>query len=581
MSLPFINPVDVLQQRAQEDPDRLSHLILGAKEEENQGYTYNQLDRAVKELAAHLQHVAEPGQRALIVHPTGLEFITAMYACLYAGIVPIPTNPPGMNRSAQRLDAIARDARAGLVLTTPEYQKTFMESADQFPEFAALKWVTRDSLHTQGGLSWQPRVIQPEDTAFIQYTSGSTNIPKGVIISFRNFSHNMHALHATREREYSRDESVSLIWTPLFHDMGLLIGVFLTPMDRTPSLLMSPIQFMTNPLLWLRAIQKYKATGSGGPNFAYDLCVNKIPLEKCEGLDLSTWKIAYNSAEPVRAETMERFANKFAPFGFDPRAFTPSYGMAETTLVISHYNGEPKTLTHRIRRDEFEQGKVVPTDLTDPKEMVEAVSSGRPLVDYQVAIVNPHTRHRCEANEVGEIWVHGDSVGEGYWNRPEETAHTFGARIEGSEEGPFLRTGDLGFMHEGHLYVTGRLKDLVIVRGRNYYPQDVELTVEKTHPILRQGGGAAFAVKMGGTEGLVAVHEVQRREAEGVDWNEVLKNIRANIAREHGIRASAVVLIRKSSLPKTSSGKIMRSETRRKFLENELEIVAEWRAPGA
>ncbi len=579
MSLPFINPIEILQQRAQEDPDRLSHLLLGAKEEENQSLTYSQLDSAVKKMAAYLQHVAEPGQRALLVYPTSLEFIIAMYACIYAGIAPIPTNPPGMNRSAQRLDAIARDARASLVLTTPEYQSAFAESASQFPDFAALKWITRESINGVSGLTWQHRTARPEDIMFIQYTSGSTNIPKGVVISFRNFSHNMHALHATRWNEYSTDESAYLTWTPLFHDMGLLIGTFHTPMDRTPSILMSPLQFMTNPLLWLRAIQRYKATVSGGPNFAYDLCVNKIPVDKCEGLDPSSWKTAYNSAEPVRAETMRRFTEKFAPFGFNPRSISPSYGMAETTLVITHYTNEPKMVLHRIRRDDFEQGKIVPTDSTDPKEYVDAVSSGIPLVDFKLAIVNPHTRHRCEPNEVGEIWVQGESVGEGYWNRPEETAHTFGARIEGSDEGPFLRTGDLGFMYNGHLYVTGRFKDLVIVRGRNYYPQDVELTVEKSHSILRQGGGAVFALKVNGVEQLVAVHEVQRREVEGLEWNELLKQIRANIAREHGIRAYAVVLIRKSTLPKTSSGKIMRAETRRRFLENELEIVAEWRAP--
>lgn len=578
MSLPFINPIEILQQRAQEDPDRLCHMILGAKEEENESFTYSQLDHAAKELAAHLQHIAEPGQRALIVHPTGLEFITAMYACLYAGIVPIPTNPPGMNRSAQRLEAIARDARASLVLTTPEFQAIFAATADQFPEFAALQWVTRDSLHATRGRVWQPRQVKPEDIAFIQYTSGSTNLPKGVVISFRNLSHDMHALHATRYREYSRDESVSLIWTPLFHDMGLLIGVFLTPMYRTPSLLMSPIQFMTNPLLWLRAMQKYNATASGGPNFAYELCVQKIPLEKCEGLDLSKWKIAYNSAEPIRAETQARFAEKFAPFGFDPRALSPCYGMAETTLVISYYTGEPKTITLHLSRSDFEQGKIVPTASTDPKEYVEPVSSGKPLVDFDVAIVNPTTLQRCAPDEVGEVWVHGDSVAEGYWNRPEETEATFGAHIEGTGEGPFLRTGDLGFMNEGHLYITGRLKDLVIVRGRNYYPQDVELTVENSHPGMRPGGGAAFAIKAGGTEQLIVVHEVQRRDLAGVDWDEVIKTIRANVAREHGIRASAVVLIKKSSIPKTSSGKIMRSETKRQFLENELDIVAEWRA---
>jgi acyl-CoA synthetase (AMP-forming)/AMP-acid ligase II len=579
MDYPFINPVEVLQRRAQEDPDRLAHMLLGASEAENESFTYSQLNDSVKEMAAHLQHVAEPGQRALLVYPTGLEFIKAIYACFYAGIIPIPTNPPGVNRSAQRLDAIAKDSRASLVLTTPDYQQAFSATADQFPDFAALKWITRDSLQTTAGLSWQSRPVNPEDIAFIQYTSGSTNIPKGVIISFNNFSYNNHAIHQGRALEYSWDESIALTWTPLFHDMGLLLGVFMAPMNRTPSILMSPIAFMQQPLSWLKAIQKYRVTLSGGPNFAFELCANKIPLEKCEGLDLSSWVLAYNSAEPVRAETQSKFAEKFAPFGFKHEAFTPCYGMAETTLVISNYGGAPKTITCRVRRTDFEQGKLVPTDSEDPKEYVEPVSSGKPLADFKIAIVNPNTKHRCAPDEVGEIWLHGNSVGEGYWNRPEETAHTFGAHIEGTNEGPFLRTGDLGFMHEGDLYVTGRLKDLLIVRGRNYYPQDIEMTVENSHPGLRQGGGAAFAVKEDGVEQLVVAHEVQRSQMDGVDWNEVLKIVRANIAREHGIRAHAIVLIRRSSIPKTSSGKIMRSETRRQYLENELEIVAEWRAP--
>jgi acyl-CoA synthetase (AMP-forming)/AMP-acid ligase II len=430
-----------------------------------------------------------------------------------------------------------------------------------------------------GGHSLHIPEITPKSTAFIQYTSGSTNTPKGVVISYRNFSHNIHAMRETRATEYS-DDAVLLTWTPLFHDMGLLIGLFLAPMDGTPSILMPTIQFMQNPLNWLRAIQKFKATASGGPNFAFDLCVNKIPLEKCEGLDLSSWKIAYNSAEPVRAETQARFAEKFAPFGFNPASLSPCYGMAETTLVISFYTGEPKTVTYRVRRADFEQGKLVPCDSDDPKEYVETVSSGKPLVDYQIAIVNPKTKHRAAPDEVGEIWVHGDSMGECYWNRPDDTKHTFGAHIAGTHEGPFLRTGDLGFMHNGHLYITGRLKDLLIVRGRNYYPQDVEMTVENTHPALRAGGGAVFSVSENDVEQLVVVHEVQRRELEGVDWNDVIKTIRTNIAREHGIRAHAVVLIRRATISKTSSGKIMRTETRRKFLENELQIVAEWRAPG-
>lgn len=580
MAYPFINPVEVLQRRAAETPDRLSHLLLGATEAEDHSLTYSQLDAEVKSMAAFLQSIAKPGERALLVCPTSLEFIVAMYACLYAGIVPIPTNPPGMNRSAQRLEAIAKDARARLVLTTPEYQAAFLAEAAQFPDFAALKWVTRETVRAGGGHSLKIPEIKPESLAFMQYTSGSTNIPKGVLISYRNFSHNMHALHETRVRggEYA-DDSAVLTWTPLFHDMGLLIGTFLTPMDGTPSILMPTIQFMQNPLNWLKAIQKFKVTASGGPNFAYDLCVNKIPLEKCEGLDLSSWKIAYNSAEPVRAETQARFAEKFAPFGFRPEALAPCYGMAETTLVISFYTGEKRTIAQRFRRADFEEGRLVPSDSNDPKESVEAVSSGTPLADYQIAIVHPKSRKRCAPDEVGEVWISGDSVGEGYWNRPDDTKHTFGAHIAGTHEGPFLRTGDLGFMYDGHLYITGRLKDLLIVRGRNYYPQDVEMTVERTHPALRAGGGAAFSVVEDNVEQLIVVHETQRRELEGVDWNEVIKQIRANIAREHGIRAHAVILIRRATIAKTSSGKIQRSEMKRRYLENELEIVAEWRAP--
>ncbi|MFZ5855571.1 MAG: fatty acyl-AMP ligase [Chloroflexota bacterium] len=580
MTLPFINPVEVLQRRAQETPDRLSHMLLGATEAESHSLTYSQLDAEVKKMAAYLQSVTEPGQRALLVYPTSLEFVVAMFACMYAGVIPIPTNPPGMNRSAQRLEAIARDAQARLVLTTPEYQHAFLAEAEQFPDFAALTWVTREAVAAGSGHSLQIPVITPQSTAFMQYTSGSTNIPKGVVISYRNLSHNLHAMHETRLRgnEYS-DDAVILTWTPLFHDMGLLIGTFLTPMDGTPSILMPTIQFMQNPLHWLKAIQKFKATASGGPNFAYDLCVNKIPLEKCEGLDLSSWKIAYNSAEPVRAETQARFAEKFAPFGFRPESQAPCYGMAETTLVISYYIGEKQTVTQRFRRADFEEGRLVPSDSNDPKETVEAVSSGTPLVDYQIAIANPKTRKRCAPDEVGEVWISGDSVGEGYWNRPEDTKHTFGAHFAETHEGPYLRTGDLGFIHDGHVYITGRLKDLLIVRGRNYYPQDVEMTVERTHPALRAGGGAAFSVTEDNVEQLVIVHETQRREMDGVDWNDVIKTIRTNVAREHGIRAHAVILIRRATIAKTSSGKIQRSEMKRRYLENELQVVAEWRAP--
>ncbi len=577
-SYPFLNPVEILQRHALEWPDRLSHMLLGTTEEENQSLTYRQLDAQARRMAAYLQSVAEPGQRALLVYPTSLEFVIAMYACMYAGVIPIPTNPPGLNRSAQRLDAIVRDAQASLVLTTPEYHQALLLQADQFPDLAARTWITRQTIEASGEHAYHPHPITPDAIAFIQYTSGSTNIPKGVVIRYRNLSWNAHAIRQTRRYELS-DESVILTWTPLFHDMGLLTGVFQTVIDRTPGLLMSPIQFMQNPLIWLRNIQKYRVTASGGPNFAYELCVRKIPLEKCEGLDLSSWKLAYNSAEPIRAETQEAFAQKFAPFGFRPEAFTPCYGLAEATLEVSAYTNQPRTITLRVKRSDLEEGKITPADPDDEKNSVELVSSGTPLINIQVAIVHPQTGQRCPPDRIGEIWLSGGNIADEYWNRPEDTETTFRAYIADSGEGPFLRTGDLGFLHNGHLYVTGRLKDLVIVRGRNYYPQDIEATVEKVHLALRPGGGAAFSITRNGSEYLVVIQETQLREIEGVDWNEVIKQIRASIAREHGIRASAVILIRRATLAKTSSGKIMRSEMKRRFLANELEIVAEWRAP--
>jgi acyl-CoA synthetase (AMP-forming)/AMP-acid ligase II len=576
MEFPFINPVEILQKRAQETPDRLSHLLIGATEAENQSLTYKQLDAAVREMAGYLQSVAEPGQRALLVFPTSLDFIISMYACLYAGLIPIPTNPPGMNRSAQRLETIARDSKATMVLTNPEFHAIFQSVADQFPDFAVLKWITREM--AAGNHSLQMAEITPKSTAFIQYTSGSTNIPKGVVISYRNLSYNAHAIRQTRALELT-DESVALNWAPLYHDMGLLVSVFQAVIDGSKSLMMSPIMFMQNPASWLRNIQKYKVTGSGAPNFAYELCIKKIPPEKCEGLDLSTWKLAYNSAEPVRAETQSAFAEKFAPYGFRPEAFAPCYGLAEATLEVSAYTGEPKTITLAISRNDFEEGRVTPVETKGDKDTVTMVSSGKPLADIQIAIVDPQTRKKRAANEVGEVWISGGNIAEGYWNRPDDTKHTFQAHPLGTHEGPYLRTGDLGFLHEGHLYITGRLKDLLIVRGRNYYPQDIEATVQGINRILRPGSGAAFSVTENDVEQLVVVQEIQRTEVEGMDINELIQEIRATVAREHGIRAHAVVLIRRATISKTSSGKIMRSETRRQYMENELEVVAEWRAP--
>jgi acyl-CoA synthetase (AMP-forming)/AMP-acid ligase II len=398
------------------------------------------------------------------------------------------------------------------------------------------------------------------------------------MISYKNLTYNHDCINSKRIRE-ADETGVLLTWTPLFHDMGLIVGVFHGVFDAQLSVLMNPIAFIQKPVRWLNAIDKYRATFSGGPNFAFDICVNKISHDQCQGLDLSIWKTAFNSAEPVRVETVKAFSRKFGPYGFDSRAFHPAFGLAEGTLVITGYGDHKEIVTYPVDKDQFEQGKIVVADGGDTQNTHLVVSCGSPFLDIEIAIVDPITLQRRLPGEVGEIWVAGDNIAAGYWNRPEETEATFGAMITDTGEGPYLRTGDLGFLHNGDLYVTGRYKDLIIVRGRNYYPQDVEFTVQNSHQVMRPGACAAFSIKKGGQEQLVVVQEVRQRELEDETWDDVIKTIRKDIAREHGIRAYCVSLIEKGTISKTSSGKIMRSDSRDQFLGDQLNIVAEWRAP--
>ncbi|MFC1878645.1 fatty acyl-AMP ligase [Chloroflexota bacterium] len=570
--------VEILQQRAKEIPDETAFIYLDQGEIETERVTFGGLDAQARGIAAYLQSVAKPGDRALLIYPTGLDFVRAMYGCLYAGVIPIPTNPPGRNRSVRRLQAIAMDAQADLGLTTPQFLQLLDLYKDQFPDLAGLNWIHHGNYDYSAGDSWQKPDLHPEKLAFIQYTSGSTNLPKGVMISYKNLAYNHASINSKRIREVG-ETGVLLTWTPLFHDMGLIVGVFHGVFDAQLSVLMNPITFIQSPIRWLKAIDKYKATFSGGPNFAYEICVNKITPDQCEGLDLSIWKTAFNSAEPVRIETVQAFSEKFAPYGFDSRAFHPAFGLAEGTLVVTGYGNQKEIITYLADKDQFEQGKIAPADPDDPQNCHKLVSCGSPFLEIQMAIVNPTTLQRCQPQEIGEIWVSGDNIAQGYWNRPDETDTTFGAMIADTGEGPFLRTGDLGFVHNGDLYVTGRFKDLIIVRGRNYYPQDVEFTVQNSHPVMRPGACAAFSFKKNGQEQLVVIQEVRQRELEGETWDDVIMTIRKDIAREHGIRAYCVVLIERGTISKTSSGKIMRSDSRDQFFNNQLDIVAEWRAP--
>jgi amino acid adenylation domain-containing protein len=573
--------VDVLRWRALHQPDRRAYTFLLDGEAAEVHVTYGELDRQARAIGARLQALQAlggHGERVLLLYPPGLQYAAAFFGCLYAGAAAVPVYPPRLNRADPRFLSILSDARAPVVLTT----SAILPNAQRLLGGAAsLTWLATDGLNPEGAEAadgWRDPGAGPETLAFLQYTSGSTSAPKGVRVTHGNLLHNERMI---RRAFGVTEESVVVGWLPLYHDMGL-IGTLLQPLYAgCPCVLMSPVDFLQKPLRWLAAMSRYGGTVSGGPNFAYDLCARRIGPAERAGLDLSRWAVAFNGAEPLRAETLDRFAEAFAPCGFRREAFFPCYGLAEATLFVSGGGLAEPPVVARFAAAELERHRAV--EAGEAEDGARAlVSSGRvpPAPEgWDVAVVHPETRERVAPGEVGEIWLAGPSASRGYWNRPEATAVTFRAETADGE-GPFLRTGDLGFLQGGELFVTGRSKDLIIIRGRNHYPQDVEATVERSHPALRPGCCAAFAVEAGGEERLVVVQEL-RREARGADPAEVIAAIRRAVAEEHEVQLQAAVLIRTATLPKTSSGKVRRQACRAAYLEGTLEAVAAWEPEAA
>lgn len=562
--------VEMLRHRAQFLRDRIAFTFLVDGEDEEIHLSYPELDRRARAIAALLQERRLTGERALLLYPPGLDFVTSFFGCLYAGVVAVTAYPPRMNRSLGRIRAIVSDAGAKIALTTQPVLERITPWIAEHPELADLEWLTTENSATGIEERWQEPNIDRNTLAFLQYTSGSTGTPKGVMLSHENLLHNSALIHYSFQ--HTRDSS-GVFWLPSYHDMGLVGGILQPLYVGTRNVLMSPMAFLQKPIRWLRAISKYGASTSGGPNFAYDLCLRKVTPEQRDELDLSSWQVAFNGAEPVREETLERFAQYFAPCGFRPEAFYPCYGLAEATLIASggRAHHPPVMQTYDARR--LEQGKAVTAARQSPHAR-RLVGCGRTLPDQKIAIVDPERLVRCADGEVGEVWLSGPSIAKGYWWRPEETEHTFQARTADTGEGPFLRTGDLGFLDGGELFVTGRIKDLIIVRGVNHYPQDIELTVEHCDGALRPNSGAAFSFECDGRSLLAVVQEVERGH-QG-DAQRILDAIRVAVAREHELQLDAIVLVRAGSVPKTSSGKIQRHACRKHFLDGQLKVVAQW-----
>jgi len=559
--------VHILRRHARERAEERAYTFLTQGEDEAEHLAWGELDLRARAFAATLAEGLDPGARVLLLCPPGLDFITAFIGCLYAGAVAVPAYPPASKRHLPRLRSIALDAAPSAVVATTATLPKIRAAASALGELDALRWLAVDEVPAELAGAWREPEISGETLAFLQYTSGSTSEPKGVMVSHGNLMHNEEVI---RQGFGLDEDSVIVGWLPLYHDMGL-IGNVLQPLYLgARCVLMSPVAFLQKPLRWLRAISEHRGTTAGGPNFAFELCVRKISPEERAELDLSSWTLAYSGAEPVRAETLDSFARAFAASGFLRQAFYPCYGLAEATLMVSGGSKSKPPVMETFDAAQLERHLARPADGAVGQLLV---GCGRAHHGNEVRIVEPESRRPAADDQVGEIWFAGGSVAQGYWRREEATENEFHARIAGEEEsGPYLRTGDLGFVKNGELYVTGRLKDLVIVRGRNHYPQDLELTAERAHDSLRPGCGAAFAVDLEGEERLVLVFEIDRHPK---GEPEVIADaVRRAVAEAHEVQVYEVVLIRTGTVHKTSSGKIQRLATKRSYLAGELRVIA-------
>ena len=564
--------VQLLRRRAEDQPNHPAFVFLKGGEVESGRLTYGELDARARAVADNLGQTKMLGKCALLLYPSGLEFIEAFFGCLYAGVVAVPCYPPRRNRSDHRVAAIVKDTQATLALTTSEVLRQADLRTAQQPEMKAMGWLATDQLVASPMPSTRLPSITSDALAYLQYTSGSTSIPKGVMISHATLFNTLADLDLGWKHDAS---SVMVTWLPLFHDMGLIYGVLQPLYNGFPCYLMDPASFLQSPVRWLQAISVYQATHSAAPNFAFDLCQRSITEEQKATLNLSSWQVVLNAAEPVREATLRAFSTAFGPCGFGSRTFCPGYGLAESTLKVTAVRRGAERKVLRVRAGALSLGLV--QDAADGEADVRTlVGCGQSEVGTRIVIVDPQTLTECRPEQVGEIWVSGRSVAHGYWMRPEETEETFGAHLSDTGDGPFLRTGDLGFLRDDELFITGRLKDMIIIRGLNYYPQDIELTVERSHPALRPGCGAAFALDADNEERLAVAHELERNHLRGADVNEVISAIREAVAREHELTVHTVLLLRPASIPKTSSGKIQRRACRSAFLAGELTLVGQW-----
>lgn len=561
------NWMDLLLSRSTHSGDKTAYTFLDNGEAVSETINYADFTQRVLALAAKLQQRCSPRDRVLILYPPCIDYMVGFFACLCADLIAVPLFPPRGTKHNLRLEAIARDCRPSAALYSSKRVAHKHVAISEQPDLAALQFICSDTIDPANAQQWVRPRIDGETIAFLQYTSGSTGLPKGVMVSHSNLLHNQQMLQASYD---TNSDSTLVTWLPIYHDMGLIAKMLASVWLGSHCVFMAPVAFLQRPIRWLQAISRFHGYLSGAPNFAFDLCVDKTSEAQRSELDLSSWKVAFSGAEPIRRATLERFAKTFSPYGFAPNALQPCYGLAEGTLMVSGGRpGEPPVYKS-VNKSQLKQRLITPDSVESGQALV---GCGRSRLGQIIRIVDEVTLLPSAPNAVGEIWVAGPSVARGYWGRDELSAEIFRARIVGCDEGPFLRTGDLGFLDGQELYITGRTKDVIIVRGANHYPQDVEATIEALDPSINPSGVAAFGINDAEGERVVIVAEIARTSMRKVNVPQLSQTIRRCVLEGHEIHVSDVVFIRPGSLPKSSSGKVQRTQCRALYLANDLDVI--------
>lgn len=572
--------IDCIKHNAKVSPDEIAFRYLKDLDQNPEEISCSQLLEQCNTLALYIRSITKPGDRVLLLYPPGLDYVVAFYACLMAGVIAVPLYLPRRNSKSERIFKVAESCQSTIALTLSselENVKSHWNTNNNL-QFS-LNILPTDNISEQPNHNYiedcselNELTVNAETPAFLQYTSGSTGTPKGVVITHKNIIGNVKHLTQTSG---GNAQDVFVNWLPLFHDLGLITAILWPVYLKAPSILMAPATFVRSPVIWLKAITKYKGTRCGAPNFAYDLCTAKVEIKDLINIDLSSWKVAYNAAEPVRASTLDKFNEKFSTCGFNENCFYPGYGMAEATVFITGVTEHDQPRILEVNRETLGYNRVELADAdTTPGNLARLVSCGYATEPHSVKIVNQETRGEMRDGHVGEIWFSGPSVSPGYWQLEDKNTEIFNQKILKQQmncDHKYMRTGDLGFIWEGEIYPTGRSKDLVILMGKNYYPQDIEISVCQASVAIRPGYCAAFSVESNESERLIVVAELERQYFRSADYNEICREIRKQVRNELDITVSNIVLLSPYNIPMTSSGKIQRSKTKDLYNSNSLE----------